>query len=90
MSTAVRAALVRPWLVAAAVFPVSVMDMATLLEATVTTRQDNATAPTILRDHTVNPACLVTTETPGIYFECNVVFSLFLFFIQTNCNKNSK
>lgn len=66
VSTAVQAASVLPWLVAVAVFLVSVMVTVILSEASVTTRQANATAPTILRDHTVNPACLVTTETPGM------------------------
>lgn len=65
MSTAVQVASVQPWLVVAAVFPVSVTAMATHFEDTVTTRQASATAPTTLREHTVSPACLATTETPG-------------------------
>lgn len=76
VSTAVQAALVQPWQVAVAAFHVSVTAMATHSEDTVTTRQASATAPTTLRDHTVSPACLVTTATPGkqiltIYFKCD-------------------
>lgn len=83
MSTAAQVALVQPWLVAAAVYRVSVTAMATLSEDTVTTRQASATAPTTLRDYTVSPACLVTTETPGkeiliIYLDCNAHFSFLL------------
>lgn len=65
MSTVVQVALVPPWLVVAAVCHVSATAMATHFEDTVTTRQASATALTTLRDHTVSPACLVTTETPG-------------------------
>lgn len=65
MSTAVQVALAQPWLVAAAVFPVSVTDTATLSRDTVTTRQASVTAPTTLRDHTASPVCLATMEIPG-------------------------
>lgn len=65
VSTAVPVALAQPWLVAVAVFPVSVTDMVTLCKDTVTTRQASVTAPTTLRDRTASPAYLVTMEIPG-------------------------
>lgn len=65
MNTAVPVVLDQLWLVAAAVCHVSVTATVTQSEDTVTTRQASATAPTTLREHTVSPACLVTTETPG-------------------------
>lgn len=65
VSTAVQEALVQLWLVVEAVCHASVTAMATRSEDTVTTRRASATAHTTLRDHTVSPAYLATTETPG-------------------------
>ena len=65
VSTVDQGVLVLRWPGAGAVCPASVTAMEAPSWATATIRQANATAHTTPRDHTVNPACLDITETPG-------------------------
>lgn len=65
MSTASLVVLALLWHGVMAVFPVSVMAMVTLYKDSAITRLASATVPTTPKAHTVSPACLDTTETPG-------------------------
>lgn len=77
MSTVVQGALVQSWLVAVDVCRASATGTATHFEDTVTTRQASATALTTLRDRTVSPVCLDTTETQGKKIVMGIVLKHF-------------
>lgn len=77
MSTVVQGALVQSWRVAVDVCRASATGTATHFEDTVTTRQASATALTTLRDRTVSPVCLDTTETQGKKIVMGIVLKHF-------------